>query len=414
MINLKKSLRLKFLEKNKGDLVSGPFGSNISAKYFVDEGIPVIRGNNLKSKSKYFIDDGFVFITESKAKELIKCKAVKDDIIFTAVGTIGQVGIIPKSTNFEYYIISNKQIRLRVDKDKANPYFIFYQLRSKSLRKYLEGQNRGSSVPLLNLGEIRNVPIKLPNLLTQKKVVAILSAYDDLINNNYQRIKLLEEIAEEIYKEWFVRFRFPEYKNAIFCDDKGSETPPQTIGSLPYGWRKIRFRKFIKLNRGFDLPNEKIIHGKYPVVASTSIKAFHNEYKVKAPCIVTGRSGSLGSVQFVNQNSWPLNTSLYVKDFMGNSVYFVYYFLKLLNLERYNSGAGVPTLNQNHLHGIQLNLPDKSLQQNFDEIIAPIFMEIDLLNKKNKLLQDTRDLILPRLISGKLSVEDLELETLHI
>ena len=93
---------------------------------------------------------------------------------------------------------------------------------------------------------------------------------------------------------------------------------------------KIRFDNFVSLNRGFDLPDDKIIEGKYPVIASTSIKAYHNQFKVKAPIVVTGRSGSLGKVQYVDEDGWPLNTALYAKDFHGNNPKYVYYCSKCI------------------------------------------------------------------------------------
>ncbi|MDY6853907.1 MAG: restriction endonuclease subunit S [Thermodesulfobacteriota bacterium] len=128
-------------------------------------------------------------------------------------------------------------------------------------------------------------------------------------------------------------------------------------------WKKDIFNNFIKLNRGFDLPNHSIKVGNYPVVASTSVKAYHNSYKVTPPCVVTGRSGSLGSVQYVKEKCWPLNITLYVKDYKGNLPAYVYYFLQTMHLENFNAGAGVPTLNQNHLHKLKINLPPLPIQK---------------------------------------------------
>ena len=146
------------------------------------------------------------------------------------------------------------------------------------------------------------------------------------------------------------------------------------------GWKDCTFDQFIKLNRGFDLPNEKIIDGVYPVVASTSIKAFHKVAKVKGPGVVTGRSGSLGAVQYIQGDYWPLNTALYVKDFKGNYPQFVYYFLQCMRLDNFNSGAGVPTLNQNHLHKLSIRIPNVSFQQK----IASILSAYDDLIENNK------------------------------
>lgn len=156
------------------------------------------------------------------------------------------------------------------------------------------------------------------------------------------------------------------------------------------GWKEILFKDFIKLNRGFDLPNSEIEEGEYPVVASTSIKAYHNKYKVNAPCVVTGRSGSLGVVQYVDKDSWPLNTSLYVKDFKGNVPKFVYFFLQTMNLDSFNSGAGVPTLNQNHLHFLKILIPsDINHQKRIADILSAYDDLIEVNNKRIELLEQS-------------------------
>lgn len=150
---------------------------------------------------------------------------------------------------------------------------------------------------------------------------------------------------------------------------------------------KIRFDDFIKLNRGFDLPDSKIEVGEYPVVTSTNIKAFHKEYKVDGPMVVTGRSGSLGKVQYVEGKCWPLNTSLYVKDFKGNNPRYVYYFLQTMHLEQYNAGAGVPTLNQNHLRSLKIQVHEKDLQQKIASILSTYDTLIENNTKRIRLLE---------------------------
>lgn len=152
-------------------------------------------------------------------------------------------------------------------------------------------------------------------------------------------------------------------------------------------WEVKKFNDFIKLNRGFDLPNEKMINGEFPVVASTTIKGFHNQYKVKSPCVVTGRSGSLGIVQYVTKDCWPLNTSLYVKDFKGNFPKYVYYYLQTMHLEIFNSGAGVPTLNQNHLHSVRLKIHNLSTQQRIAKILSVYDDLIENNNLRIELLE---------------------------
>jgi type I restriction enzyme S subunit len=128
-------------------IVSGPFGSNIGSKFFVETGVPIIRGNNLTTDFRRFVEKGFVFVTESKADELGNCEAVADDLVFTAAGSLGQVGLIPRDSPYSRYIISNKQLRARVDKSKVDPLFAFYWFSSTEMVTYIQQRNTGSSVP---------------------------------------------------------------------------------------------------------------------------------------------------------------------------------------------------------------------------------------------------------------------------
>lgn len=151
--------------------------------------------------------------------------------------------------------------------------------------------------------------------------------------------------------------------------------------------KKITFDEFVRLNRGFDLPESKIVVGEYPVVASTNIKAYHNAYKVKPPVVVTGRSGSLGKVQYIDSKCWPLNTSLYSKDFRGNNPKYIYYFLQTMHLEQYNAGAGVPTLNQNHLQRLKIVVHDIDEQKKVSDILSTYDNLIENNNKRIRLLE---------------------------
>ena len=134
--------------------------------------------------------------------------------------------------------------------------------------------------------------------------------------------------------------------------------------------RQILFKDFITLQRGFDLPNQSRELGQIPIIASTGICGYHNQSKVKAPGVVTGRSGSLGAVQYLNVDFWPLNTSLWVKDFKGNLPKYVYYYLKTMKLDQFNSGAGVPTLNRNDLDAVVVRLHDNQSQEKITEILS--------------------------------------------
>lgn len=152
-------------------------------------------------------------------------------------------------------------------------------------------------------------------------------------------------------------------------------------------WNKIMFKNFIQLQRGFDLPKGNFKEGKFPVVGSTSILGYHNEFKIKGPGVITGRSGSLGIIQYLENEYWPHNTSLWVKDFKGNYPKFVYFFLKTLDFENFNSGGAVPTLNRNHLDNIRINIPKKNIQQKIASILSAYDDLIENNNRRIALLE---------------------------
>ncbi|MCL6236411.1 restriction endonuclease subunit S [Acinetobacter sp. ANC 5579] len=145
-------------------------------------------------------------------------------------------------------------------------------------------------------------------------------------------------------------------------------------------WRDDIFDNLVRLKRGHDLPNQNIISGKFPVVASSGIKDFHNDFKASPPIVVTGRSGTLGEVQYITEKSWPLNTTLYSINFRDNLPKYVYYYLKEMHLENFNAGAGVPTLNQNHLQKLKIKIPQLYIQKK----VAAILSAYDDLIENNK------------------------------
>lgn len=153
-------------------------------------------------------------------------------------------------------------------------------------------------------------------------------------------------------------------------------------------WHNKKFIDFILLQRGHDLTKEQIIPGIYPVVTSTSIMGFHNTYKANGPGVVTGRSGTIGEVQYITENYWPHNTSLYVKDFKGNYPKFVYYFMKNFGTGRAKSGSAVPTLNRNNLSGIDVKVPDYEIQVRIADILSSYDDLIDNSKKQIKLLEE--------------------------
>ncbi|RZN51487.1 restriction endonuclease subunit S [Escherichia sp. E13S3] len=151
--------------------------------------------------------------------------------------------------------------------------------------------------------------------------------------------------------------------------------------------KTIPLNEFITLQRGFDLPQDKRIKGDIPVIASTGIVGYHNEEKVQAPGVVIGRSGSIGGGQYITNNFWPLNTTLWVKDFKGHHPRFVYYLLKSIDFSQFNVGSGVPTLNRNHLSGVLVADTSYSYEKEVSNVIGTLDDKINLNKKINQTLE---------------------------
>ncbi|MCN3505656.1 restriction endonuclease subunit S [Escherichia coli] len=151
--------------------------------------------------------------------------------------------------------------------------------------------------------------------------------------------------------------------------------------------KTIPLNEFITLQRGFDLPQDKRIKGDIPVIASTGIVGYHNEEKVQAPGVVIGRSGSIGGGQYITNNLWPLNTTLWVKDFKGHHPRFVYYLLKSIDFSQFNVGSGVPTLNRNHLSGVLVADTSYSYEKEVSNVIGILDDKINLNKKINQTLE---------------------------
>ncbi len=380
----------------KAAIASGPFGSAIGRKFFVAEGVPVIRGNNLTLGKQRFVDDGFVFITEEKAQKHRACIVNPDDIVFTAAGSLGQVGIIPRYGKHTKYFISNKQLKLTPDTERFDPLFLYYWFSSAKVRDHFIASNRGAAVPLITLGVLRSTPVPAPPLPTQQRIAAILSAYDDLIENNTRRIAILEEMTRRLYEEWFVHFRFPGHQDAALDEDG------------PRKWKRGVLKDVVVLQRGFDLPKKARTPGPFPVFAATGKHGTHVHAKVKGPGVVTGRSGSLGTVVYIDEDFWPLNTTLWGKEFPLDSPIYAFFVLSSLDLASYNSGAAVPTLNRNDVHNLPLTLPEPDILRRFEEVVQPMFLQGRLMDRKNANLRAQRDLLLPKLVSGEIDVNVAE------
>lgn len=239
---------------------------------------------------------------------------------------------------------------------------------------------------------IKKLKISVPDFNTQKKIANVLSTYDKLIENNNRRIEVLEQTAEEIYKEWFVRMRFLGYENTKF--DKG----------IPEGWQVLKLQDFSEINYGKQLPTNKLIDKGYEVFGGNGIIGYYHEYMYEEQKIlISCRGAASGEIVVSNPNSFITNNSLilnlsdelfeYMKQNLFNS-----------NLKPYATGSAQPQITINNIKGIKFLIPNHEILSKYNNLMKEVNSKTLYLSKQNKNLKKQRDLLLPRLMNGTIQV----------
>ena len=184
------------------------------------------------------------------------------------------------------------------------------------------------------------------------------------------------------------------------------------LGLVPRGWRVGKLEDLLVLQRGFDLPAADRISGDYPIIAASGPSGTHRTAMAKAPGVVTGRSGVLGRVFLELDDYWPLNTTLWVKEFRAASPCYAYEVLKRLDFASFNAGSAVPTLNRNHVHSLPYLIPERGCIDAYESIAMPIHIRVRANLQHAQTLTTLRDTLLPRLISGQLRLPETGLNSI--
>ncbi len=313
-------------------------------------------------------------------------------------------------------IIDNNMMSA-VPKGDINPSFLLYVLEGIDFNDI----SRGSALPYLAAGDLNKLTVTIPGKAAQQAIAETLSLLDQKIELNRRMNETLEGMAQAIFRDWFVDFGPTRRKAAGEADPvaiMGGLTPdparaaelaalfPAAIDDdgLPVGWTRAPLSDLVVLQRGFDLPKTTRTDGVFPVIAASGPSGTHNEFKVKGPGVCTGRSGVLGGVYYVEKDFWPLNTSLWIKDYPGSSPLHAFHLLRGIDLAGFNAGSAVPTLNRNHVHGLPMVKPPIAIVQAFDALVGPLYAKMATGDGENIVLAETRDYLLPRLMSGAVRV----------
>jgi len=301
------------------------------------------------------------------------------------------------------------------DKKKADTVFVKYYL--DTIKVEMKTIAEGAARENLSMEKLLFMKLKVPNVETQQKIASILIAYDELIENNKQRIKLLESMAEEIYKEWFVRLRFPNYENTQFVD------------GLPIGWKEKTINSIVNIISGYAFKTESFdSNGIYKLVTIKNVQdgffvtettdyIYELPKNLKEDCllrdkdIILSLTGNIGRICMVYGENYLLNQRVAKlkpkEEFMYEFIYLTFRsnFLRT-TLENLSNGAAQQNLSPIEMGKLEVLVPSDEILKEFSSLTNSFFDEIVVLNKKNQLLQQTRDLLLPRLISGKLGIEE--------
>jgi len=387
------SIKLKDITSKIGSGAT-PRGGKNSYKI---EGIALIRSLNVYDFS--FAYEDLAFIDEKQATQLENVSVERDDILLNITGAsvcrccLVPPNILPARVNQHVSIV-------RLKPRAADARYVLYAINSPyNKRRLLTIAQGGATREALTKEKIENFEIPLPALSVQQKIAAILSAYDDLIESNLRRIKILEEMAQTIYGEWFVKFRFPGHQRVKMVDS--------AMGKIPEGWEMKQLGEVIELAYGKGLKEQDRIPGDVPVFGSSGVVGYHNQSLGNGPGIIVGRKGNVGSVHWTDDAFFPIDTVFYVITELP--LHYVYFNLRTQNFV--SGDAAVPGLNRNQAYSLSFILPKAEILRSFSEIVEPIFHLLKLLQRKNVVLRQTRDVLLPKLISGELDVSELDIKT---
>lgn len=354
------------------------------------EGYPLIRTPNIE-RGRFNLDNVQRVSKKTYDRRNVRAIPQDNDLILAREAPAGNIAIIKNGMKV---CLGQRTVLLRPNMDLVDPDFLLYFLLAPKQQNNLLGNANGSTVAHVNMPIIRNLSIELPSLKKQKRIGQILSAYDDLIENNRRQIKLLEEAAERLYKEWFVKFHYPGWENH-FHDGKEE------------GWKNGTLSDIGKFNRGKTIISANIEPGPIPVIAGGISPSFYcNEYNVIGPVITISASGAnAGYVNLYHENIWASDCS-FLEDSATKYLYWIYCFLKsnpniLINLQKGSAQSHVYAKDVNQ---IELLIPPERILTSFESEVAALYSQIAKFDRMIPLLLEARDRLLPKLMSGEVEV----------
>jgi type I restriction enzyme S subunit len=409
-----------FIDSGEAETKTGPFGTQLKASDYVEHGTPVINVRNIGLGT--IRTEKLEFLAPETVERLSSHLLRSGDIVFGRKGAVERHVLIRREQNGWFQ--GSDCLRLRISGSRLDSRFVSYSFLTDEHKQWMMNQcSHGATMASLNQEIIWRIQLRFPALKTQRKIAAILSAYDDLIENNTRRIAILEEMAQAIYREWFVHFRFPGHEQARFVDSP--------LGRIPEGWRVAVLSDVAEIN-ALSVKKGKEPHEiNYVDIASVSTGRIDEVRPLRfaeAPgrarrvlrhgdviwstvrpnrksfCLVLDPpSNMIGSTGFavVSCTKAPFSyvyLAITTEDFVGYLV-------------NHATGSAYPAVNSSDFEKATILVPNGQILQKFHELVEPMVLKINRMLSKNRILREARDLLLPKLISGQLDVEALDIET---
>jgi type I restriction enzyme S subunit len=408
-----------------GIIQTGPFGSQLHQSDYRDEGTPVVMPKDLADDRVSV--ESIARIGDEDVERLARHKLETGDIVYARRGDIGRRALI--TSREAGWMCGTGCMRISLGDTILNPRFLFYYLGQPDIVTWIYNQAVGATMPNLNTSIVRSVPVKYPPLPTQHKIAAVLSAYDDLIENNTRRIAVLEEMARLLYQEWFVRFCFPGHEDVAMVDSE--------LGSVPEGWKQTSVSEIADVFRGRSYRSADLVEeGSLPFLnlkcvdrdggfRHEGLKRYAGRYKetqearpgdiIVAVTDMTqerrivaraARVPDIGEEPFVF--SMDLVKIVPKEGIPSDYLYGMLLFSRFPDeVKQYASGVNVLHLRPTSIEEFEFALPPEKLRREYAAVVSTAYKQCDVLHKKNDLLRRTRDLLLPRLVSGQVDVSNM-------
>lgn len=357
------------------------------------KGIPFVTISNI-TKTNQFDFSNTMFVPQEYYDGLdSKRKAKKGDILYSVVGSFGIPVYVQDGTPF---VFQRHIAILKLDTEKIVPRFLYYTMLNRDFYMKADAAAIGAAQRTISLTALRNMEIEIPNIETQDKITKILSVYDNLIENNQKQIKLLEEAAQRLYKEWFVDLRFPGYEDTPIVD------------GVPEGWKKAKINDVFQIKYGKTLPKNKIFTtGTYPVYGANGVIGYYNEKNCdEYVVLITSRGNGSGDIlRTHDKESFVTNNAFIVKSqFEYMKIPFIHQLMKHTDFKSICTGSAQPQLTNNSIISLVLMIPSKEIIEMFCNNMIVFYDRVEWLLSQNKLLIEARDRLLPKLMGGEIEV----------